>query len=112
MLRVDELLDPLATRVQYDYVGKRNMQFRGFALRATRRLAGGQFVVLVDSHWGKRARNKFSYPDRTREEVIEEAHANGAAGFIVNERLKGEPFLQDKNVFFVSNTLDFTFRLV
>ena len=112
MLRVDELLDPLATRVQYDYVGKRNMQFRGIALRATRRLAGGQFVVLVDSHWGKRTRNKFSYPDRTREEVVNEAHANGAAGFIVNERLKGEPFLQDKNVFFVSNTLDFTFRLV
>ena len=112
MLRVDELLDPLATRVQYDYVGKRDMQFRGIALRATRRLAGGQFVVLVDSHWGKRARKKFGYPDRTREAVINEAHANGAAGFIVNEQLKGEPALADKNCFFVSNTLDFAFRLV
>lgn len=112
MLSVDALLEPLATRVPYDYEGKHQMQFRGIALRATRKLAGGQFVVLVDSHWGKRARTKFGYPDRTREAVINEAHANGAAGFIVNEELRDEPALADKNCFFVGNTLDFAFRLV
>lgn len=112
MLTLDTLLEPLAARVPYDYVGERTIKFRGIALRATRKLAGGQFVVLVDSHWGKRARNKFGYPDRTREQVVSDAHANGATGFIVNEKLKGEPFLADKNCFFVENTLDFAFRLV
>lgn len=112
MLSVDSLLDPLVTRVGYEYAGRESIQFRGIALRATRKLAGGQFVVLVDSHWGKRAQSKFGYSGRTREQVINEAHANGATGFIVNERLKGERFLEDKNVFFVSNTLDFAFRLV
>src|SRR5699024_3842926 len=111
-LTIDQLLEPLAARASYEYVGQRTITFRGIALRATRKLAGGQFVVLVDSHWGKRARKKFGYPDRTREQVVSDAHANGAAGFIVNEKLKGEPFLADKNCFFVTNTLDFVFRLV
>ena len=112
MLTLEALLEPLAARVPYSYVGEPNIKFRGIALRATRKLAGGQFVVLVDSHWGKRAREKFGYPDRTREEVVNDAHHHGATGFIVNERLRDEPFLEGKNCFFVKNTLDFAFRLV
>ena len=112
MLSVDALLEPLATRVSYDYVGEQSIQFRGIALRTSRRSAGGRFMVLVDSKWGKRVWVALGYPDRSREEVINEAHANGAAGFVVHESLKGEPFLADKNCFFVANTLDFAFRLV
>lgn len=112
MLSVDALLDPLTTRVPYEYEGRQDIQFRGIALRARRRLAGGQFVVLVDSHWGKRAQKKFGYSGRTPGEVITEADANGATGFIVNDELRGEPALEGKNCFYVGNTLDFAFRLV
>lgn len=112
MLRLEQLLEPLAARTAFDYQGDRDVPFRGLTLRGAAKLRPGQFVVLVDRSWGKRAVSKLGKDADGQAELVERNHAAGATGFIADQALKDAPFLADKNCFFVANTEDFVLRLV
>ncbi len=112
MLRLEQLLEPLAARTAFVHRGDRDVPFRGLTLRGAAKMRPGQFVVLVDRNWGKRAHRKFGYNGAARVQLVEQAHSAGATGFIADETLKDEPCLADKNCFFVADTEDFVLRLV
>lgn len=91
--------------------GHARSELRGLALRVERALPQGQYVVLVDHSWGKRALRRYGPSGDDLDQHVRKAHEAGAAGFLCSTEIGEHPALQGANVITAGSTLHAAFRI-
>ncbi|UFU02205.1 UDP-N-acetylmuramoyl-tripeptide--D-alanyl-D-alanine ligase [Ruania suaedae] len=110
-MRVATLVEVIGSRSDVHYRGDPEAQFRGVSYRLRRSMRPGQFIVLVDSAWGRGAIEKYGIDQEKTPEYVQRCIEAGVAGFICNKETAQLDHLARQNVIQADNTMDAVYRM-
>lgn len=111
-MTVAHVIDAIGDTVSFEYQGDPEQRFRGVATTTRAREVRRRFWVIKDRDWTRDRFDPYGESETTPEEDMAQALELGAEGIICRPEFKGLPLLQNRNVFFTPNTIDFTCRLI